>query len=188
MSVSTKPAFVHIGNWDEETRKHPAMKWMEAYTNFVDQRNFDKLYSEWHTEDCEYHKHDGTVVSGGAECWRESEKTFGVFTSFLHRPYFLMCTETDNGWEMLGQAYLCANIVGEPIAGEKTVNDPDDNAWDVVVPSGFHFEYVKDGNAMHEGILMKKNETMSDSWPIMYILMRRGLFKAETTGKWENRS
>src|SRR5271156_5966320 len=27
-SVTTTPAFVHHGTWDDTTRKHPAMKWM----------------------------------------------------------------------------------------------------------------------------------------------------------------
>jgi hypothetical protein len=28
MSFPTKPALVHYGTWDDETRAHPAMKWM----------------------------------------------------------------------------------------------------------------------------------------------------------------
>ncbi|EXJ68737.1 uncharacterized protein A1O5_08531 [Cladophialophora psammophila CBS 110553] len=179
MSFPTKPAFVYAGNWGDETRKHPAMKWMEDYTRFVDDRNFDKPFSEWHTEDSSFHKADGTVVSGGAEAWKEAEKTFSIFTSFLHRPYFVMCTETENGWEAMAQAHFYANMVGQPAAGEKKVTDPEGNAWDIVVPAGFHFEYVRDGGAIHDGLLLKRNETMLDTWPIMQVLIKRGEIKME---------
>src|SRR5690242_12634653 len=30
MAFPTQPAFVHYGTWDDESRKHPAMKWMYA--------------------------------------------------------------------------------------------------------------------------------------------------------------
>jgi len=43
MSYSKKPVLIHYGNWSDETRAHPAMKWMENYTRQVfDDRAFDK--------------------------------------------------------------------------------------------------------------------------------------------------
>ena len=43
---------VHYGDWDAETRKHPAMKFMEDYThNCIDNRSFDKPYPDWHSDD-----------------------------------------------------------------------------------------------------------------------------------------
>ncbi|KAF9730633.1 hypothetical protein PMIN01_11502 [Paraphaeosphaeria minitans] len=48
MSFPTTPAFVHVGTWDNETRKHPAMKWMEEYTlSFNKRAEWDKEESEW---------------------------------------------------------------------------------------------------------------------------------------------
>jgi hypothetical protein len=48
MSVPTTPAFVHAGTWDDETRKHPAMKWMEEYTiNFNKRGDWDQEESDW---------------------------------------------------------------------------------------------------------------------------------------------
>jgi hypothetical protein len=32
MSYPTQPAFIHTGTWDDETRKHECMKWMQVYS------------------------------------------------------------------------------------------------------------------------------------------------------------
>jgi hypothetical protein len=48
MSVPTTPAFIHIGTWDDETRKHPGMKWMEEFTlNFNKRGDWNKDESDW---------------------------------------------------------------------------------------------------------------------------------------------
>lgn len=48
MSFPTKSAFIHVGTWDDETRKHPAMKWMEDYTlSFNKRSDWDQKESDW---------------------------------------------------------------------------------------------------------------------------------------------
>jgi hypothetical protein len=48
MSFPTTPAFVHVGTWNDETRKHPAMKWMEEYTlNFNKRGDWNQEESDW---------------------------------------------------------------------------------------------------------------------------------------------
>ena len=46
--MSTKPAFIHYGTWDDETRQHPAMKWMEDYTKNTNNR------ADWGQEECDW--------------------------------------------------------------------------------------------------------------------------------------
>jgi hypothetical protein len=39
---------IHKGTWDDETRQHPAMKWMEDFTiNFNKRADWDAEKSEW---------------------------------------------------------------------------------------------------------------------------------------------
>jgi len=66
MSFPTQEAFVHTGTWDSTTRKHPAMKWMETYTNdIIDGRKFHETASSvgW-TSEFTPKKSTGEVVEG----------------------------------------------------------------------------------------------------------------------------
>jgi len=67
MSVPTVPTFIHTGTWDDQTRAHPAMAWMESYTRSVDNRSWTTgtPASEWHTAEFTLQKSDGTVIHGG---------------------------------------------------------------------------------------------------------------------------
>ena len=53
MSFDTVPAFVHYADWNDTSRKHPAMAWMEAYTNKYDE-GLEVMAAEldkWHDSD-----------------------------------------------------------------------------------------------------------------------------------------
>jgi hypothetical protein len=102
---------------------------------------------------------------------------YQFFTSEFHEPYFLVTWDTKDGWEMIGQALLYANLPGEPTAQEKKVKDLQGREWDVKIPGGFHFEYVKQAGAPHDGIVLKRTEITSDSMPAVQILMARGVIK-----------
>lgn len=42
-------AFFHLGTWDDETRKHEALDWMENYTrNLVDARYWEEPAENYH--------------------------------------------------------------------------------------------------------------------------------------------
>lgn len=46
---SKSRAYVHFGTWDDETRAHPAMKWMEDYTRHqVDEHRWDEPAGNYH--------------------------------------------------------------------------------------------------------------------------------------------
>ncbi|KIW11210.1 hypothetical protein PV08_10510 [Exophiala spinifera] len=179
----TKPAFIHRGTWDDETRAHPAMKWMEEFTlNFNRRGGWEEARTDWHSDDFSLVKSDGTEVRGHEPAWEQVKAMYGFFTSELHEPYLLVCWETDDGWEMLGQANFYANCVGgdEKSSGErqqqqKKVKDLQGREWDVKIPSAFRFVYVKTDAAAHGGIELKRCEIMSDSMPAVQILMQRGV-------------
>jgi len=180
MSFPTQPAFIHSGSWDAESRKHPAMKWMEAYTDAFDSReSWSTPYTDWHVEDWYGVKADGQATSTGQKGWEELKEVYAPFLQQKHEPYFLVCFETHDGYEMIGQALVYGKLPGHPTADEKRVQDRSGKEWDVAVPGGFHFFYVKGDGAKHGGFLMKKSEIMSDSIPVVTILQKRGLLKQE---------
>ena len=84
MSYPTTGAFVHTGTWDETTRKHPAMKWMERYTrNVVDTRKFDTDESPTslgHTSDWTLQKSTGEVVEGVDKAWAALKEVYAPFS------------------------------------------------------------------------------------------------------------
>jgi len=183
MSYST-PAFVSYGTWGPETRKNPAMKWMEDYTvNVIDKQQWSLPYSEYHADDFSVLKPDGNEVEGGEQAWAAIKELYSPFTEHLHEPFFLSCHETDYGWEMIGQAMVYANLQGKQAAGEQKVKDLTGKEWDIKVPGGFRFQYVKDAKAKNGGgIVLRMTQIMSDSGPAMMGMMKRGLIKASDLG------
>lgn len=178
MSFPTQPAFIHVGTWDDKTRKHPAMKWMEDYTlNFNARGNWDQKSSDWHTSDFTLVKPDGSVYKDADEAFHQAKDMYATFTKEFHEPYFLVAWETSDGYEMLGQAHLFANCAGQPGQEEKKVRDGQGREWDVKIPGGFHFEYVKKQGAAHGDYELRRTEILSDSLPALQILMKRGVWK-----------
>ena len=42
-------AYVHFGTWDDTTRGHPTMKWMEHYTrHIIDEARWDEPATNYH--------------------------------------------------------------------------------------------------------------------------------------------
>ncbi|KIW69665.1 hypothetical protein PV04_05529 [Phialophora macrospora] len=178
MSVPTQPAFIHVGTWDDETRKHPAMKWMEDYTlNFNKRGDWGQDECDWFSADFTLVKPDGSSHTGNAPAFKESKGMYQFFTSEFHEPYFLVTWETSDGWAMIGQAHLFANLLGEATPQEPKVHDLQGREWDVKIPGGFSFQYVRQKGAPHDGIVLRRTEIMSDSMPAVQLLMARGVFK-----------
>lgn len=178
MSVPTQPAFIHVGTWDDETRKHPAMKWMEEFTlNFNKRGDWGQDESDWLSSDTTLVKPDGSSHTGNGLAFKQSKEMYQFFTSEFHEPYFLVTWETKDGWEMIGQAHLFANLPGEATPQEAKVKDLQGREWDVKIPGGFRFEYVRQDGAPHDGIVLRRTEIMSDSMPAVQLLMARGVIK-----------
>jgi hypothetical protein len=94
MSFPTQQAFIHNGDWNEETRKHPAMKWMERYTREqIDARAWASGAdpNEWHTSDFTLQKSDGTRREGADKANDALGEIYGPFTGQKHEPTFLVC-------------------------------------------------------------------------------------------------
>ncbi|KAJ9635993.1 hypothetical protein H2201_000006 [Coniosporium apollinis] len=178
MSFPTKPCYIkYLDNGWEKSREHPVMAWHEKYCNLVDSRAFDTPYSDWHTDDFELHKADGTIVRGGKEAWEALGDIYRPFAANLHDPVFPICWETENGWEMMGWAYVCIDL---PVPGDQPkVKDRYGKEWDVIIPGAFKFEYVRDPSAKYDGIKFKKMEIFYDTGPALKRMLQRGMIKPE---------
>jgi len=154
------------------------MKWMEKYTVHFNQRgDWSEDGSDWFAPDFTLVKPDGTSYFGNAPGFAESKAMYQFFTKEFHEPYFLVTWETEDGWDMIGQAYLYANLKGAPTAQEKKVQDLQGRDWDVKIPGSFKFVYVKESGAPHDGIVLKRTEISSDSLGVVQTLMARGVIK-----------
>jgi hypothetical protein len=154
------------------------MKWFEKYAIlFNTGEMFNKNFSEWHAPDFSYHKSNGEIFEGGAEAFEAIKETYAPFDVTNHEPNFLGCWETEDGWEMLGQAYLYGNLKA-PGGSGKAHTDSEGHKWDVGVPSSFHFAYVKDSSGP-EGIKLKRTQVFSDSAPVLVEMLKKGMLKPE---------
>lgn len=178
MSHPTTPSYIkYLDNGWEKAREHPAMAWMEKYTNFFDLRAFDTPHSDWHTNDFTLHKADGAVVKGGRQAWAALAEIYGPFAAHVHNPVFLACWETADGWGMMGCADVCINL---PVSGEQPkVKDRYGKDWDVIIPGAFKFDYVKDASAKYDGLKLRRTEIFYDSGPAVKRMLQRGMIKPE---------
>jgi len=179
MSYTTKPTFVYNGGWSDETRAHPAMKWMEDYTvNVVDAKNFDVPSTKYRVADFVLQKSDGTIIQGADPAWEAEKQIYNQFLAHCHEPQGLMCCETEFGWEMIGQADVYVILPGDAGPGEKKVKSKSGKEWDAVMPSAFRFEYVKDVSGP-DGIKFSSAKIFSDPLPALSLLLKRGVLNPE---------
>lgn len=93
--MSTNSAFVHFGDWNESSRKNPALKWFEpTVRDIFDAHLWDTPYSDLYTEDLKLLKPDGSEVHGGKAAWAEVAQLFGPFTTQRTQPIYIVVTDT----------------------------------------------------------------------------------------------
>ncbi|OCL07283.1 hypothetical protein AOQ84DRAFT_355054 [Glonium stellatum] len=175
MSHTIKPTFVYNGGWSDETRTHPAMKWMENYTvNVVDAKKFDLPATQCHTDNFVLQKSDGTVIKGADAGWEAEKQIYNQFVAHSHEPQALMCCETESGWQMIGQADVYVMLPGTAGPDEKKVKSKSGKEWDAVIPAAYQFEYVKDASGQ-DGIKLSSAKIFSDPLPALTLLLKRGV-------------
>lgn len=175
MTFPTQPAFVVHGDMDENTAKHPGMKFLEIVKSDFDARNWDpKLYAP----DFTWVAPNGQATEGRDQALEVIKAQYMPLTAHWHEPFYQVCTETDYGYELIGSATMWANLAGEPAAGETKKHDKNGKAWDIAGPGGFRFHVVKNG----DGFLLKRMEVTADSGPIVMAMIRRGMLSAKDLG------
>jgi hypothetical protein len=135
-----------------------------------------------YTDDCVFLKPDGSEIKGGEKTFATLAEMYGPLTAQYTEPFYQIVTETEDGWDMIGQAWIYGNLPGEPASGEEKVKDLSGRTWEIKMSGGFRFQYVKDTGAIHDGIQMKTIQIMSDTAPVLKAMVGRGLVKAGDLG------
>ena len=185
MSFPTQPAHVHFGDWDEETRKHPAQKWMEHIVHTIfDAHKWSTPYSDIYADDFTLLKPDGSEVKGGKAGWEAVAELYGPFVSQRTEPFYLVTTQTNYGWEMIGMANIFAILPGQADAEEEKVKDQKGIEWDVKMSGGFRFQYKRHPSAKYDGIVLQMVQITSDSGPVVKKMLVRGMSNPSDLGLW----
>ncbi|KPI37794.1 uncharacterized protein AB675_106 [Cyphellophora attinorum] len=180
MSFPTSPAFVHTGDWDAETRKHPAMEFFERYTNTLDSglQTMGSQLNDWHTPDFEYVAANGSSTKGTQEAFNALSQSYAPLAKFHHEPFFLIAIESGNSgdYEMIGCATVYINLPGKE--EEKKVKDGKGESWEMSLPGAFKFYYKKEG----QGFKLKQTQVFSDSGPVVMGLLKKGAMTPQQLG------
>ncbi len=97
---------------------------------------------------------------------------YGPFAKHKHDPTFLVTFESEDGWEMIGEASLYFNLHG---GSGDAVTDPQGEKWDGVGPGAFHFSYKKE----ESGIKLKWTKIRSDPSPALKLMLKAGHLNGE---------
>lgn len=97
--MSTTSAFITSTKGWEDIRGHPAMAWMEGYTNAFDSKEvLSAPYTDWLTKDFQLHAATGQVFPPGEESFEGVKQIYAPFASTLHEPTWVAVWETKDGW------------------------------------------------------------------------------------------
>lgn len=176
--LPTVPAFNHNGSWNESTRKHPALNVMETITTEFERTN--KLNPNWFTADVTFQNENGSEFHGVDNVLAAVRQYYSPFTSLYHEPQSFMCTDTDDGFKIKGQAKLFGNLPGPAADGEIRVKDKTGKEWDIAIPGGWINEYVKYENEL--GWAIKRSEVPGDGGIVKDVLLKRGQISAKDLG------
>jgi len=178
MSYPTKPAYIveSCNGWEPKYFEHPVYDWLQDYEEAFD---FGDLksgpYSPWHTDDYAYTKPTGETISGGKAAWPAQLEMYAPLAGHYHEPRSFAVWETDNGYIIMGQAYLYGNL---PVPGDKKYKDLKGREWDVAGPGGFHFELVKDPSGP-KGMKIKCYKLCANVIPLAAEMVKRGMMTAD---------
>jgi len=175
MSVPTKPAYIHTGDFDSETATHPVFKVLQDYRDDYDARTFDL---KWYAADYTYVAPDGQTYHGPEQAMAALKALYGPLTAHCHEPYYITCTETDYGLDMIGLATLWVDLPGDPAVGESKKTDSKGKKWDMANKGCFHFQWDLRANQP----VLKRTEIMADTGPLVLALVKRGVLTPSDIG------
>jgi hypothetical protein len=185
MSFPTQPTFIHHGDWSSASQAHPAMAFMEKYTNRLDS-GYSVMGGElpkWHTPDFTYVTATGETASGVDAAYAKLGETYAMLPRFHHEPFYLACHESQESkgdYVMIGLAHVYVDTPGGK-TGAPGVKDGKGNEWEVTLPGAFKFLYRKDESGVN-GFRLAKTEIFSDSAPVVRLLLKKKVVTPEQLG------
>ncbi len=80
-SLALNTAITHYGEWDEDSRKVPALNFFEKYDNIVMSCDFSGSSLDWFAPSAQFYFNNGTTLHSGEEIWEvmKSPSLFGNY-------------------------------------------------------------------------------------------------------------
>jgi hypothetical protein len=77
----TSVAITHYGEWNEESRKIPALNFFEKYDAVVKSCDFSGPYHDWFAPSANFYVNTGRTYLGGSDIWKwmKSPELFGPY-------------------------------------------------------------------------------------------------------------
>lgn len=101
------------------------------------------------------------------------KEVYAPFSSHVHDPTFLVCWETEKGYDMIGVANLWFNLAGSK-GDEPKTSGYGGKDWDGANPSAFKFSYMKGGK---DGFQLERTEIYSGPSAVLDTMLKRGILK-----------
>lgn len=81
----TNTAITHFGEWNEDSRKIPALNFFEKYDNIVMACDFSGSFQDWFAPSAQFYFNNGTTLHSGAEIWEtmRSPALFGTYEKLV---------------------------------------------------------------------------------------------------------
>lgn len=78
----TSTAITHYGEWNDDSRKVPALNFFEKYDAVVKTCDFSGPYHDWFAPSAMFYANNGTTYNNGSEIWSwmKSPALFGDFS------------------------------------------------------------------------------------------------------------
>jgi hypothetical protein len=183
MSYPTQQVFIHKGSWDDESRLHPVMKWMETYTYEFDRTQvFTKGGSpnDWLTSDFSVTLSDGTRITGMESALQALKEKYAPFSGGQkHDSTELLMWEDGEQWVMFGSAKVYVGFDGVDVA--KEIRDLQGEAWHAAIRATYRFVYVRE-ESKHGGFKMKEAVIYADPMPAIEFMLKQGIVSAKDLG------
>lgn len=81
----TSTSITHYGEWNEDSRKVPALMFFEKYDNVVLSCDFSGPFQDWFAPSAQFYFNNGTTLYSGAEIWEvmRSAALFGTYEKLV---------------------------------------------------------------------------------------------------------
>ena len=101
-TTGTLKAFIHRGPFDETTRKHPALAFMEKYAAMVDKCDYSGPSTRWYSDKASFFNQDKTIYASGPEIWKwMGGSLFGSFEKMKGELVQVTVVELEEGKKYL---------------------------------------------------------------------------------------
>lgn len=152
---------------------HPMMRFLREHEKDFDAKDFDNG-KQYYASNFVYVKTNGQSFSGDVAV-KQLVEDYALFKEHFHEPIYVVITETEDGYCLLGHAKLYVNL---PVPGEKKYEDLQGRKWECLALGAYKFNVVKDDTGV-QGLRFTSFQTFADPTPILSEAIKRKVIPVE---------